>query len=245
VNVGGNQGLINQVRGDLGNDERWGDLGDSYQSAGNYGMADACWAVARVLDPGDSEWSGHSPNLDQAAWGIQQLGITDDEWVGDLGDTAQTQGWYSAAQALYRLALNLDPDDSEWQGKVGGGGGNVNVGGNQGLINQVRGDLGNDELWGDLGDSYQSAGNYGMADACWAVARILDPSDSEWSGHSPNLDQAAYAIQQLGITDDEWVGDLGDSAQGQGWRSAALNLYRRALALDPDDSEWQRKAGGG
>jgi tetratricopeptide (TPR) repeat protein len=184
--------------------------------------------------------------VDQAVYAIQQLGIRDDEWIGDLGDAAQAQGWYNSAQALYRLAQAIDPSDSEWQSKVTAGGAPGYVqGGDPNLINTVRNDLNNDERWGDLGDSFQSSGNRMMATGCWAVARILDPGDSEWSGHNPDLNQAAYAIQNLSITDDEWVGDLGDAAQAQGWRSAALALYRRALALDPDDSEWQRKAGGG
>ena len=232
---------LNRVLSNLTDDEAWGDLGDAYSREGNRLMATGCWAVAQLIDPDDSEWTGHQPDLSRAAWAIEALNIVDDEWVGDLGDAAANAGWTLAAENLYRRALALDPDDSEWISKAG----RTPTGSSSGYgsassaaASRVRSNLNDDEAWGDLGDEYSRSGDRSMAEGAWAVARILDPDDSEWSGHGPDLDLAAYAIERLGVTDDEWVGDLGDAADRLGWGSAAQALFRRALALDPDDGEW-------
>lgn len=242
------QRLIGGVRDDPTNDELWGDLADVLQRDGHAALADGAWAVARILDQDDTEWSGHNPAVERAADAIRQLAITDDEWVGDLGDLAQAAGWMAAARNLYGLAMSLDPDDDEWQNKYSGitspSPGVVTGGAPQSLVTQVLGDRDNDELWGDLGDAYQESGNGALATGSWAVARILDPDDGEWSGHNPNLDAAIGAIRQLGITDDEWIGDLADRAQSAGFPAAARGLYDAALTLDPADREWQKKATG-
>ncbi|MBE9566982.1 MAG: hypothetical protein IMF16_09550, partial [Proteobacteria bacterium] len=150
--------------------------------------------------------------------------------------------------ALYRLALDLDPGDSEWQGNVrdcGGGtpyGGGTSYGsGIDGQINLVRNNVRDDEEWGDLGDLYQQRGDSRSAEGCYAVARLIDTDDGEWSGHHPTLSRSVDILRQLNIRDDEFIGDLGDSARGMGDRYTAHALYQLALDLDPGDSEWQNK----
>ncbi len=110
---------------------------------------------------------------------------------------------------------------------------------------QVRNDYRNDELWGDLGDEQRDAGNCTRASGCYAIARLLDPGDSEWQGKHTTYANVASTLEWVGITDDEWVGDLGDLLMERDQVSAARAVYRYALRLDPSDSEWQRKAGGG
>jgi tetratricopeptide (TPR) repeat protein len=109
-----------QVRDDYRNDEVWGDLGDAQRDDGNSYRAAGCYAIARLLDPGDSEWQGKHTSYSAVADVMEWVGITDDEWVGDMGDLLQERDQYSAARAVYRYALRLDPDDSEWQRKAGG-----------------------------------------------------------------------------------------------------------------------------
>lgn len=115
------QRLAARVRAELRNDELWGDLGDAYGRAGDGGLASGAYAVAHLLDPVDSEWTGHSFRLTDAAEVLRLLTVGDDEFVGDLGDAAAARGDHMAARALYQLALSLDPDDSEWLDKTGPG----------------------------------------------------------------------------------------------------------------------------
>ncbi|MEO0073796.1 MAG: hypothetical protein ABIK43_03960 [candidate division WOR-3 bacterium] len=235
-----------QVRNDYRNDELWGDLGDEQRDAGNYTRASGCYAIARLLDPGDSEWQGKHTTYANVASTLEWVGITDDEWVGDLGDMLRDRDQYSAALAVYQYALRLDPSDSEWQRKVRELGGSTSGYTSSGsTLSRVRADYRNDELWGDLGDEQRDAGNRTRASGCYAIARLLDPGDSEWQGKHTTYANVASTLEWVGITDDEWVGDLGDLLMERDQVSAARAVYRYALRLDPSDSEWQRKAGGG
>ncbi len=56
-----------------------------------------------------------------------------------------------------------------------------------------------DELWGDLADSYWRAGRYGEARAAWKTARRIDPDDGEWTG---KLHDVAAGTDPLGLGDE-------------------------------------------
>ena len=43
----------------------------------------------------------------------------------------------------------------------------------------------NDELWGDLGDTYWQAGKTALAEHSWSKA--FDPTDGEWTGKLASL----------------------------------------------------------
>ena len=52
-----------------------------------------------------------------------------------------------------------------------------------------------------------------------------------------------FALEPLlgRVEDDEALGDLADIYAASGNTGKALELYRRAAAIDPEDSEWQGK----
>ena len=242
----GLDGQINLVRSNVSDDEEWGDLGDMYRERNDSRSAEGCYAVARLIDTDDFEWRNHNPMLSRSLDMLRQLNIREDEFIGDLGDSARdTFSDRSTACALYRLALDLDPSDPEWGSNVSNcGGGGVPYPGGDSLnsqINVVRGNVRDDEQWGDLGDIYRQRGDSTSAEGCYAVGLLIDTSDPEWRGHNPSLSRAVGILQQLGIRDDEFIGDLGDSAMSMGDRYAAHALYQLALDLDPSDSEWQGK----
>jgi tetratricopeptide (TPR) repeat protein len=235
-----------RVLGDLNNDELWGDLGDAWARMGDAEMADGAWGVALLLDPDDSEWIGHSPALSWVDYVLDDMGVNNDEWIGDLGDLAEQQGYAGVAQDLYGMALEIDPADGEWQRKYTRGNGfpAAPPAGTAaaGLRGRLMADLSNDELWGDYGDALQAEGLAVLANGAWGVARILDQADGEWSGHQPLEALVDAGVLAAGITDDEWIGNLADQAATMGWATAAQRLYILALTLDQDDSEWRGRA---
>jgi tetratricopeptide (TPR) repeat protein len=220
--------MIWWVRREPHNDEFWGNLGDAYAATGDIAMAEGSWGAAWILDPGDAEWSSRWPNLMQVASTIRALGFVDDEWVGNLADAAQLQGLYAPARALYEVAAEIDPGDGEWLEKARQA---FSMGPAPELFEQLRGDPDNDEHWGDLGDAYRDAGQASIAEACWAVARLVDPADPEWAGRGPRVKTAAWGLEQLGLGERAWVLGLADSAKTAGWHHASVLLRNYAQQL--------------
>jgi hypothetical protein len=105
----------------------------------------------------------------------------------------------------------------------------------------VQAAINSDEAWGDLGDAYLAAGDGALAQGCYTIARIKDTADSEWVQKATAMSGAVDALRAVGVTDDEWVGDLGDLAVAHG-AALANSLYTFAISLDPADEEWQRKS---
>ena len=74
----------------------------------------------------------------------------------------------------------------------------------------------------------------------------LDPVDTVWprtisslTGRS-RVDLLTEALQTHS-ENDELHGDLGDAYVDLGQTQQALEAYRRATELDPDDAEWKSK----
>lgn len=106
----------------------------------------------------------------------------------------------------------------------------------------IRANRASDDLWGDLGDAYMQVGQDHLAAGAYGVALLLDGTDSEWQGKATQpLDHLVGIIEEVGIGDDEWVGNLGDAADQQGQSQAAQELYCLASRLDRADTEWLRK----
>ena len=250
--------LTRQVRNNVWDDEAWGDLGDAHAAAGNRSTAEGCYAVALMIDPSDGEWQGHSPSLARAVTILRQLNVTDDELIGDLGDVAGGRGESTAARALYELALELDPSDGEWQGKVSGTTSAPpperevapEAPWLEGLDTSELAELAgvevyDAEIWGRLGALLAEEGEADLAESCYAVARLVDPGDGQWQDRNPQLWTAVIMLREVGVSNDEWIGDLGDTAQNLGNPRAAQLLYELALELDPSDPEWVGHVGSG
>ena len=82
----------------------------------------------------------------------------------------------------------------------------------------------NDELWGDLADSYWRAGRHEQAKAAWLRARTLDSDDGEWSG---KLDKLEQGIDPLGEANVNFTGGgyLG------GWGGSSIELIEDVQVL--------------
>jgi len=74
-----------------------------------------------------------------------------------------------------------------------------------------------------------------------AVRPLLAELVSTEMARFGNGDANQLETSGLLARDDEALGDLADEAWLLGLNDIALRLYRRAAALDPDDSEWQTK----
>lgn len=76
------------------------------------------------------------------------------------------------------------------------------------LLDMAAGQVGdNDEMWGDLADTYWQAGATNEAIAAWETAMNLDPNDSEWTN---KLDAAANGQSPIWIQPDSQLGDVAD-----------------------------------
>ena len=115
------------------------------------------------------------------------------------------------------------------------------------LAEGVRGDPNNDEAWGDAGDAEASMGNTAQALTDYQRALTIDPRDAEWQrkvaqyGGVESLRATIDLLLPDSSTDDETLGDRGDAFASAGLPEEACELYRRAQAIDAQDTEWLGK----
>ncbi len=239
-----------------------------YQRAYEYDPADLEWQ-RRLLEEGAGEEI-------LAALGEAALNDSDnDERLGDFADALMHAGFIDDACAMYQAAMEVDPADTEWPDKLLGcmqtsllvSGTSTRVDTSASLLEQVaelassdetldnivaslRGDQGNDELWGDAGDQVRMLGYSDLALNCFRQAFFLQPSDSEWQGKVGELagrEGLFTAFEQAIASDssnDELIGDYGDALDGAGRRAEACEAWSLALSLEPADSEWIGKVEG-
>jgi len=175
-----------------------------------------------------------------------------DELMGDYGDLLSFLGRRDEACMAYQRAQQLDPEDSEWNDRVNECVGMGSVSGAtagsliEALEARLEAEPENDELMGTIGDTMLSSGDNDGALEWYRKALATDPGDSEWldkvvaiSGQ-PKLD-ILLELTEDDPADDELWGNLGDVYLDLGMTDDARDAYRKANALDPEDSEWQRK----
>ncbi len=240
------------------NDEIWGDVADELVMSGEHAKALTYYVHALRIDPTDEEWInkvmelGGEEVLLQLYKDQMQTQPNNDELMGDYGDLLKFLGRRDEACMAYQRAHQIDPEDSEWNDRVaecgGGAGRGTAHAANllEALEARVEDEPENDELRGTIGDTLLAQGDRDGALEAYREALALDPGDSEWldkvvalSGE-PKLD-ILLELTEGSSTDDELWGNLGDVYLDLGMRDEARDAYRKAHALDPEDSEWERK----
>jgi len=240
------------------NDEIWGDVADELVMQGDIDKALRYYVHALRIDPTDEEWInkvmelGGEETLLQMYKDQMHSQPNNDELMGDYADLLGFLGRREESCMAYQRATQLDPEDSEWSDRVAecASGGSVDVAhaGNlvEALEARLEADPENDELMGTIGDTLLSSGDRDGALAYYRKALMVDPGDSEWidkvvaiSGQ-PKLD-ILLELSGENPTDDELWGNLGDIYLDLGMPDDARAAFRKANALDPEDSEWQRK----
>ncbi|MBW1879501.1 MAG: tetratricopeptide repeat protein, partial [Deltaproteobacteria bacterium] len=226
-----------------------GEVGNAYARAGDGRQALEYYRRALDLNPLDVTWVdkivlyGGTNRI--SVFESLNVGTTSsDEFQGDFGDAYLDAGRAADARARYERAHELDPNDSEWIGKLA-----VLLGGDPRaesivvapLRRGVARDASNDEIHGDMGDALMSLGRRDEACTAYRQALALDADDSEWPGKvercSKSLGELLSALQDSS-DNDEIAGAIGFVHLARGDRSAALGSFRQALSLDPMDSRW-------
>ncbi len=240
------------------NDEIWGDVADELVMRGDVDKALRYYIHALRMDPTDEEWInkvmelGGEDTLLQL-YKDQMLGQpNNDELMGDYADLLAFLGRREESCMAYQRAAQIDPEDSEWSDRVAECAGSGDVDPTQAgslveaLEARLAADPNNDELMGTMGDTLLSSGDSQGALEYYRKALAVDPGDSEWldkvvaiSGQ-PKLDILLELTGENPANDELW-GNLGDLYLDLGLRDDARGAYRKANALDPEDSEWQRK----
>lgn len=248
------------------NDEIWGDAGDELAARGQREQALQYYLFALGLDPDDGEWLGKVSEFGGSDYILPTMERQianepgNDELIGDYGDALLRADRAEEACEQYGRALELDPADSEWQRKVGlcqsgdtaailgGGGGGMGALPQtiEGLESAIEAAPENDELIGDLADLYAAQGERERALELYRQALGLDPDDGEWLQKTSTLSGESRLELLEGLVaqhpnDDEVWGDLGDQYAAAERSAEALEAYRRALEIDPADSEWIQK----
>ena len=240
------------------NDEIWGDVADELVMAGEIDKAMRYYVHALRIDPTDEEWINKVMELggEEVLLGLYKDQVhaqpNNDELMGDYADLLTFLGRRDEACMAYQRAQQLDPEDSEWNDRVAecAGSGQVDGSTASSLIEALEGRLEaepeNDELLGTIGDTLLGAGDTEGALEHYRKALAIDPGDSEWldkvvalSGQ-PKLD-ILLELTEENSADDELWGNLGDVYLDLGMRDRAREAYRKAHALDSEDSEWERK----
>jgi len=241
-------------------DERVGDLADALVERGRFEDALQLYQRAHEIDPDDSEWiekiatySGGAPVPTGVEGGVEGglaavLGTGgvptgDDEAIGDMADSYAEQGNRELALQHYRRALELDPTDSEWQGKLAIYGGTASL--SDFMEGRLSSDPRNDEIMGQLAELYAEMGHTERALELFHDALAIDPADGQWQSKVSllgGLDMTRTILEEkleADANNDEVVGRLGDVAAFLGERDKAVEMYTRALTLDPGDEEWR------
>jgi len=240
------------------NDEIWGDVADELVMQGDIDKALRYYVHALRIDPTDEEWInkvmelGGEDTLLQMYKDQMHTQPNNDELMGDYADLLGFLDRREESCMAYQRAAQLDPEDSEWGDRVAecASAGNVDAAHAGNLVDalearlEVEGD--NDELMGTIGDTMLASGDRDGALEYYRMALTADPGDSEWldkvvaiSGQ-PKLD-ILLELSAENPTNDELWGNLGDIYLDMGMPDDARTAFRKANALDPEDSEWQRK----
>jgi tetratricopeptide (TPR) repeat protein len=251
---GGVNGLEAAAVADPASVNAWVDLAEAYADAGRGEDAARVFERARRLDPQNSRVV-HSA-LASAHWvsDVEREVLSDplnDESWGHVGSELLDQGQPAQAIPYFLEALRLDPDDSEWPGKLAACGDDPRI--DAWFDAHVSGT--DDEAIGDRADGLWAAGRTDRACELYARALTLDPGDSEWQGDVSRCAQTdsrwagqAEAAMSAGLdaqganlvtsTDDEAIGDYADALWAANRTDEACAQWKRALSLDPSDSEW-------
>jgi tetratricopeptide (TPR) repeat protein len=235
----------------------WMALGEAYRRAHSPRKARAAYQKALALDPSFTAAQAAIAEI-QPRHRIRRLekkALRDpgnDEIWGDAADALLESGDAEKALRFYLHALRIDPQDEEWINRV------MTLGGQETLLEMYREQMqtnpDSDELMGDYGDLLETMGRHEEACLAWQRAQQLDPEDNEWhdkvsgcaaSGDSSqaatSLLEALRARARENAGDDEVQGTLGDALVAAGHPEEAIEVYRRALEIDPGDAEWLDK----
>ena len=172
---------------------------------------------------------------------VQAMVVSDpdnpDNWVA-LGDAYRRKLKRQRAREAYGQALALDSTHEAASSQLG----KISKRSNPRLVRAALRDPTNDEQWGDVGDYYMSIGLHEEALSAYLYALQLDPADSEW--HQAvialgDIDAVMEVVSNAAESaSDETLGDLGDILRANNRSEEACELYRRALSMDPSDTEW-------
>jgi tetratricopeptide (TPR) repeat protein len=112
------QSAMASLRADPSYAYAWGSTGDQLLSIGDTARATLLFSMAHALDPNGGWKRYREVDRARAAEAVRALGITDDETVGRLASSSSAAGSADAAEALYALALEMDPTDPQWKMEV-------------------------------------------------------------------------------------------------------------------------------
>ncbi len=173
--------------------------------------------------------------------GAQHMVVSDpdnpESWI-ELGDAYRRRLKRRRAREAYGRALSLDSDHEDASRKLA----RLSSRRNPRIVRAALREPTNDELWGDVGDYYMSIGLHDEALSAYQYALRLDPADSEWHRAVINLGDIDAVLEIINSTtentSDESLGDMADILRENGRDEEACDLYRRALSMDPTDTEW-------
>lgn len=103
------------------------------------------------------------------------------------------------------------------------------------------------DAWVALGDALGAAARPVQAQQAYAQALAIDPEHALAQERSVESTNGASRLERRAMRnpmDDEIWGDLGDQYMVLGRIEEAKQAYRRAMRLDPEDSEWRGALGG-
>jgi hypothetical protein len=212
----------------------WRHMKQRWERGGDSERASAAGALEDMLqglrpDPAD---------LKQVPPVLAEVGVSDDEGIGDLADRILAYD-YRVALEVYGLAARLDSTDSEWSDSISNIGERVT----DSLSFRLLIEPGDTTDWNDLRQTLRVLGQHALAESADAVFALLAPPSRVADESVETYELAPTILRWMALDDDEWIGDLGDTAEDRGLEEAAMALYRLALELDPDDWEWLGKVG--
>lgn len=194
VELGGQEAILEMMRKNIEdnpeNDEVLGDYGDLLSQLGQNEEACLAYQKAAQIDPEDSEWGDHldsctseglvevnQQSLDEILSSRLKENPNDPDIMMTIGDTLLESGDRAGALEMFNRALTISPASDGLIKRVVALSGEpmINL-----LIKLSQEYPTNDEVWGNLGDTYLQLNQNDQALSAYQKAKALDPSDTEW-----------------------------------------------------------------
>ncbi len=210
----GTSGAVSDLNSLVGStaDDRVGNGGVTALSNGNYVVSSTYWDNGAIANAGAATWGDGASGVSGAVSDLNSLvGSTAEDWVGDGGVTALSNGNYVVSSTYWDNGAIADAGAATWGDGTSGTSGAVSD------ANSLVGSTAEDQV-GNYGVTALSNGNYVVRSSYWDNGAIADAGAATWGDGTSGVSGAVSDANSLvGSTAETlcrlWGGDGAEQRQ--------------------------------